>query len=536
MVQWIKFISGNVPGGIFLYLLILLITFFVLFFMHRANELFTRKYLIRWGIVSFTLITIIYLLIWFRNPPAQVLKRYSVAIENEKGESDWYTHYLSDVISSSLAPYISKREYFFSPAWFYRITPSDSGSSLAIKKNVYVNLPVHKVLQGKIKRVENIISINCQLLGYPSGKVIKSSQSEFNISDSEQLIKWLQREFGGFLPFVKNPEQISFAPPDSLLEEAQILYEQRNYQLSLDQLNKASGLLMQNPQYEINQRLIEIKLAGQKSKNAPLKNPYSNETPLWKKELQISRQRLLEFLREGYRQRQIDLVIAESYLWEEEFASAEVFLEKLLLENPFDIDVLLDLTFLHPSRYQEFGFNRAIDIYQRILDLCPLEEAVLQRWIERIIQGNPGHSAPPQYAKGRIEQYLQLNPYSYKGWLMIGQLNAHQLKRVLALRNFLKADSLSPQNGIVQYNLGALYYDWEKYDLAKEHLLKAIALNDYLDAYLYLGTILKEEGRYEEALEKFRYRVEHKQGEDDHYAYEAMKGIQSCLKALGQSP
>src|SRR4030042_3518860 len=150
MVQWIKFISGNVPGGIFLYLLVLLITFLVLFFMHRVNELFTRKYLIRWGIVSFSLITIIYLVIWFRNPPTQVLKRYSIDIVNEKGQGDWYTHYVSGLISSSLTPYVSEREYFFSPSWYYRITPSDSAASRTIKKNAYLHLPIHKVLQGKI--------------------------------------------------------------------------------------------------------------------------------------------------------------------------------------------------------------------------------------------------------------------------------------------------------------------------------------------------------------------------------------------------
>ena len=245
---------------------------------------------------------------------------------------------------------------------------------------------------------------------------------------------------------------------------------------------------------------------------------------------------MLEFLRQGYQQPQIDLLIAESYLWEENFASAEVFLEKLLVENPFDIDVLLDLTFLHPSRYKEFGFDGLMDIYQRILDLCPLEEAVLLQWVDKIILGSPGYAAPPQYAQERIRKYLKINPYSYKGWLMLGQIHAHQFQKELALQAFLKAETISPQSGVVHYNLGSLYYDWKKYDLARGHLEQAIALDDYLDAYLYLGAILKEEGRYEEALEKFRYRVAHKQGEVDYYAIQAMKGIQACLEALGQSP
>jgi len=536
MSQWIKFLSGNVPGGFFLYLLILLIIFLVLFFIYRVNELFTRKYLIRWSIVSFILLTIIYALIWFRNPPAQILKRYSVDISNENGQTDSFTDYLNGLLSSSLAPYISEREYFFSPAWFYRITPSDSGSSSRFRQQAYANLPVHKVLQGKIRRLGRNIQISCQLLSYPSAKVIKSSQAEFKPLDSSQLLKWLQLEFGGLLPFVENQDRLLISQPDSLLAEVTRSYYCRDYQLSLDQLNTAGSQQRQELEYEIIHRFLEIKLAGQQSRKEPLKNPYSTEIPLWKKDLQKSRNRLLEILRQGYQQRQIDLLIAESYLWEENFASAEVFLEKLLVENPFDIEVLLDLTFLHPSRYKEFGLDGLMDIYQRILDLCPLEEAVLLQWVEKIIEGSPGYAAPPQYAQERIRKYLKINPYSYKGWLMLGQMYAHQFQKELALQAFLKADSLSPQSGVVHYNLGALYYDLRKYDLSKEHLLRAIALDDNLDAYLYLGAILKEEGRYEEALEKFRYRVAHKQGEADYYAIQAMKGIQTCLDSLGQSP
>jgi tetratricopeptide (TPR) repeat protein len=536
MDQWIKFLSGNVPGGFFLYLLILFVTFLVLFFMHRVNDLFTRKYLISWSLVSFILVTIIYAVIWFRNPPAQILKRYSVDIINENGKPDWYTDYLNGLISSSLAPYVSEREYFFPPSWFYRITPSDSGSSRRLKQQAFTNLPVHKVLQGKIQRSGSDVQISFEMLSYPSAKVIKSSRTEFKPFDHSKFLKWLQLEFGRWLPFLEGQDQLLLSPPDSLLAEVKRFYQQRDYQLSLDLLNTADSRQKQELEYEILYRFLEIKLAGQQSKKEPVKNPYNTEIPRWKKDLQQSRDWLLKLLRQGYQHPQFDLLIAESYLWEENFASAEVFLEKLLVENPFDIEVLLNLTFLHLSRYQEFGFGGLMDIYQRILDLCPLDEAVLVQWVDKIIQGSPGYTAPPQYAQERIRNYLEINPYSSKGWLMLGQVYSHQFQKDAALQAYLQAESLAPQSGVVHYNLGALYYDWKNYDLSKVHLLKAIALDDYLDAYLYLGAILKEEGHYEEALEKFRYRVAHKQGENDYYAFQAMKGIQACLEALGQSP
>ena len=71
---------------------------------------------------------------------------------------------------------------------------------------------------------------------------------------------------------------------------------------------------------------------------------------------------------------------------------------------------------------------------------------------------------------------------------------------------------------------------------AQVYFENAISYQNYLDAYLYLGAVLKEQGRYEEALAKFRYRVSNKTGDDDYYALQAMKGIQECLAALGQNP
>lgn len=536
MASWIKYLSGNVPGGFFLYLLILAIIFLILFFIHRANELFTRKYMIRWGIGSFVLVTLIYIVIWIYNPPPQVLKRYTVHVVTTNGKSRWTAHYVNRLLSTHSIPCISNREYFFPTGWFYRLTPTDSGSSPVLRKNAFKKIPIQKVLQGELSRTINGFSMRLQLISYPSEKIIKVAQTEFKTIDPAQLLSWVQHEFGGIFPLNKDPEHYYPFIADSLMENVYDLYAQRRYQPALDLLSNLPANLKKQSEYEIIWNLVKIKLAGQASKEDKIKNPYQPEAPSWKKEMHHARDRLLACLQEGYHSPQIDLAVAESYIWEQNFGSAEVFLEKLLLENPFDIDALLNLSFLHPSRYKEFGFSSATEIYQKILNICPLEEAVLLEWVNRIILRNPGYTAPPEYAQQRINHYLEINPYSYKAWLMRGQLYAHQMRKDLALQAYFKAQALAPQNGIVYYNLGALYYDWKKYDLAKEHLLQAIALEDYLDAYLYLGAILKEEGRYEEALEKFRYRVAHKQGEDDLYAYEAMKGIQVCLEALGQKP
>jgi tetratricopeptide (TPR) repeat protein len=118
---------------------------------------------------------------------------------------------------------------------------------------------------------------------------------------------------------------------------------------------------------------------------------------------------------------------------------------------------------------------------------------------------------------------------------MLGEIYSRENQRERALSTFLKADSLNPGNGKINYNLGVLYYEWDKITSAKEYFIRSIKYEDYLDSHLYLGAIYKEEGNYKKALERFRYRVLHKTGEDDLYAYQAMNGIKLCLEALKQN-
>jgi tetratricopeptide (TPR) repeat protein len=227
-------------------------------------------------------------------------------------------------------------------------------------------------------------------------------------------------------------------------------------------------------------------------------------------------------------------MVAESYIWQRDYASAEIFLEKAHVDNPFDIDVLLNLSFLHPSRYKEFGFSNIENIMDEILYYCPIDEPVLLKWSENILEGNPAYTAPPKKARRTVEKYLDINPYSYKAWLMLGKILAQNLERNEALKAFLKADSIFPKSGVVNYNIGVLLYEWHQSQRALKYLEKSVEYDSYLDSYLYLGSIYEEQGQYQKALEYFRYRVSHRKGENDYYAIQAMKGIQKCLDLLGE--
>ncbi len=528
----VSYLSGNVPGGIYLYLAVVIVTLIILFFMHRVNELFTRKHFFRWSILVIILYSVIYTALWFRNPPPHHLRRYAIVFSEKERGTTWFSNYLGEILSRRISPYVSEREYFFPASWFYRVTPPDSGSSLHFRRDVATKLPIHTVLSGEVERLDKSFHVKIEIVRFPSQNVIHRAENDFSLSQLNEFPQWVSEECADLFPFQKSGSMDQVAAPDSLLEKAKIRFYQGRYEECLRLLNSRSGKKGEDSRYDIWRQSTLVKLAGAESLHAPQPSRFIKELPDWQRRLTEARNRLIDYVRQGATGPNLDVVIAESHIWEKDFASAEIFLEKAYIENPFNIDVLLNLTYLYKSRYQEFGFSGISEIYERILNVCPIEEKVLLVWVENILENNPSYSAPPKYARKRLEEYLLVNPHSVNAWLMLGKVFAQGLDRQKTLEAFQKADSIAPANAAVQYNLGVLYYEWNKPDIAEDYLRKAIELDDYLDAYLYLGVILMEKGDYREALEKFRYRVSRKQGENDFYAYQAMKGIQQCLEAI----
>ena len=73
------------------------------------------------------------------------------------------------------------------------------------------------------------------------------------------------------------------------------------------------------------------------------------------------------------------------------------------------------------------------------------------------------------------------------------------------------------------------------YQKAVEYFKQAIAINDYTDAYLYLGMIYKNKLDFEQALFYLRERIKRKSGDDDIYAREAMLGVRIILDKLARA-
>ena len=110
-------------------------------------------------------------------------------------------------------------------------------------------------------------------------------------------------------------------------------------------------------------------------------------------------------------------------------------------------------------------------------------------------------SSPPKTSENTLERaeasrnlgeaYLRENNYS------------------AALKELQKSESLIPKDHFVQYDLGVVYYDLEKYDLAIQHFEKALEIQgDYAPALNSLGNAYAAKGDWDKAIYYYKQAAE----------------------------
>lgn len=530
MKNFIDLLSGNVPGGIFVYIFVLFIVLFVLFYLYRTSELFSASHFRKWFLGIWILLTLLYAYLWISNPSPALLKRYSVFITSSEPKDEWLANFYRDELSAALKPFRNNNVYYFPQRWAYL-----ARVNLDEKKfdNICREVVIQKALFGKIERQGDQVFLKLSLKEYPQGKEIKNFQIILDSQKPEtnipELINWLKT----FFPVKKHYgfEEIS----DQSFINARDNFFKKNYKKSDQLFKQVLDRFPNNPVVLKWYYYNVIKLAGMlRPDKAP--NPFETKKMPWQKMLIEARNFLKNLVQENLEKNIKDdflsNMLAESYIWEENYGEAEVFLKNAYVENPFNIYVLENFTYLYPSRYKDLGFDNNNDIYERIINLCPIYADVLIKYTENLLKITPVHGVASNKAKELIEDFLAINPNSATSWLLLGEYYRANLNRKKAFDSFFKADSLEPNNTLVQYNLGIMFYLEEDYDEAGKHFKKAIEFGNHLDAHLYLGSVYLKKGEYKKALEQFRYRVAHKKGEEDYYANEAMIGIRQCLAAL----
>jgi Tfp pilus assembly protein PilF len=122
------------------------------------------------------------------------------------------------------------------------------------------------------------------------------------------------------------------------------------------------------------------------------------------------------------------------------------------------------------------------------------------------LQQNDVRQAMPPALKA-----VELDPNNMAAYLTLGRIHHMEGRWDQALEAYQKALALDPKRGDTYYLIGVVRYQMKDAPGAVEFLRKALAQPAYLspqDAHLYLGGILLDQGKVDEALVEFRKAVD----------------------------
>ena len=533
MKNWIEYLSGNIPGGIGLYVLVMLVLFAVLFGISRRNDLFTPGIFKRWFFSIWMIATVIYVVLWFRDPPPEHFTRYTVQFYSADSQDVWLAYYFRDELTPKMAPSQSATHYFYPQRWHYL-----AGVDCAVYPNrdcerIAEILPISQMVTGEVLRKNGAYFLRLSFRKNPDAAPENHREIQFDPNQPQKIIpqiaKWIKQYF-------PTRRDIRAGFPNRSLALAKDAFFRGEYQHSQRLCEDALRQFPDQPEVLKWYHYIRIRQARALRKTLPAANPFETRKSEWQKNLAISRAYLLKKAKENFDadvpDPLLNNMIAESFILEEHYGEAEQFLKIAFGENPFLLEALENFLLLHESRFEGMPFRSREKLMARVLNICPADEMVLQKYGESLMTNLQVNSAPAAEIRARIEKALALNPRSFSARLLEGKLHSTLFEYQQALQSFFTADSIRPNQAVTQYNLGVTYFKIKDLATAEKYFLKAVQLDDYLDAHLYLGVIYQKRNEYEKALAQFRYRVAKKSGKDDYYAVQAMKGIRECLKAL----
>jgi tetratricopeptide (TPR) repeat protein len=525
MIQWL---SGEVPGGLPLLFFILVSSNLALFYLYKYSALFSKySYLQKISKVNGVVLSS-YVILWILlRPPTPPKSLIFLPFQVEDSLNCGYSEAIEQLIGCK-----SIKEYFIHP-WnrFYKTADKDSIGVADYRLNLALKMDINAVLTGELAGNNLVLRL------YLSGQQISVRE--------HQLKNESFKEVAGLVLKILN-EKLILEMPASLCESA--LSDRDIDRLAYAKMAVADRFQQNDswlqtgrvPDFDIVKAENLLKQGIEFSKRA------SKDTRRRPSSLQITEQNQyylkVRNLLKPYQERQEDTaemnrILGEVYLYEQQYEYAEYFLKKSLMQNPYNASVYYLISFLHRSRLEDMGYQNRIALLEKAVYFDPgFAEAVrdLAQAYYNSGTASPDHFATKQ-ARQLLEKYLSFagNDISAIGLLAKITLQSERYDQAIVLYQHMV--QLGADSAEITYNLGICYYSMNDPQKADQYFNRAIALNDYKDAYLYLGMIYKNKNEFDRALYYFRERIKRKSGDEDVYAREAMLGVRIILDKIAKA-
>ncbi len=485
MTSFWQFLSGEVPGGFAVPLVLIVFFFPVLEYIYRTGETMTAKAYRRWRWLGPTLILGIYALFWVQAPPKIQPKRFALIADPAAAPSDWRLAAERDLVRRRLTrtlPRVIVNPWEQSAGVYP--TPSDECLRKAKYRIYRFTCPDSAV--GDRLTLEVV---------FPGGSVKSYTCSPDDFLEVSAIIaRDILRDAGKRSdpadPFTASPDPVALA-----------WYYRGQVTLAEGRPNAARSSFERS--LEADSSFLPARLGRARA---------------WETagRLDSAEVDYLRAVRSGDASTETFLLVGEFYLRGRTWDRAEPPLKVALTRDPLLVRAYYDLAQLHPARLKDLRINNPVGLLQEAVRLDPAFESARVALADRLIKSAAGYQALDVLREG-----LELNPRSVALSLKLGALQLYNGDPERAAATYQGILDFDPQNPAAAFNLGVVAFRTDRFDDAERWFRRSLEWGGTPDNYYYLGLIYRKSGDKERARRCFLKRWELRKDDEEAYAVKA---------------
>jgi tetratricopeptide (TPR) repeat protein len=518
----LHFLSGEVPGGILLLFFVVLVINLALYYLYNSSKLFTKEVYKRKAIRANIFIFGAYILLWIMLEPPKLPERVIILPFQSEQSLDYQ---MTETVQRQLYGNLKQDYILHRWEWIYATANMDSFSYQDYRTRLAEKVGGAYFLGGETNRTGSGIKVDLTVSSGQSSHQISLDANNYWEAGSK-VIQWLRQNVSILDKTISQKAMMS----DVYLEEfcdAKLALLEGDFERVLAKYETADSIQVElvTSAY-LGKGILEM----EKQSRSPLEGDEMNRNFARLYNL------ILPYSKEGKDTADLNFILARMYMHQGNYGMAEVCLERAVTQERYNSRIYYSMSFLHDSRYEELGFSNRAEILTLAVQLDPGYSSAVYELADELYATGTAAPTNPNTIKSMevLRDFLRINPNNENILSLLGRILLQTKYTLEAMEIYQRLLVMNPGSAENHYNMGICFFHKKDYESAKQEFNRAIEINDYSDAYLYLGAMYRLEGDSETALYYYRERIKRKQGDDDQYAKEAMRGIRLILNELAE--
>jgi len=513
----LHWIVTNVPALLPVFVVIFISAILILVYLYKTSEMMNKK-ILAWLIISFSAIfvaaTVFHLL---KNRPPHLEFRlviFPIQKDVTSPEVSWQAKALWEMVTEELSRSVDDDAIVIPVEWTAALTRTDTAYNFDYLRNLCYKINGDYFLLGQQKLENNVPTLTWKLIDTETGEAVFQESLSLTVEELPKFAFQISEKILSHFNMATEDESpvLTYIDKDNFIKylAARERFEQKKYS---DAAEMAEQVI------EVDSSFVPAHLLSGKSWfMAAIEKKKTGESPV--EEFEKARNFFIKTISLDSTQAEAMVFLGEYYVYRERWSLAEKYLLNAFRLNPNYPRLYLTLSRLHSFRYKKIGFANEQQLFRRAIFINPCYEDAYLMFADYYLFENKRDKAIET-----LERYLEIDPNSVPALIALGKIYLVRNEILKIIEVFNKAIELEPNNSDAYYNLGILYYNSKEFETSEKLLQRAIAIDNHLNAHLYLAYLYETKGDYQKAVEHLRNRIRNRKGFDDEFAEEARKHL-----------